>query len=330
MARLAKGLSGDGRREALRKLLADQTFSASDRQRRLIEFICLEEIEGRGEQLKAYTIATQVFGRPESFDPQFDSIVRVEMGRLRRALELHYALNAAPGNVVISIPKGTYRPVFTNADAGSEARHPLAGSRSDDDIPAPPARKNRWLAVGAAALGGFAAAYALLLAPQSIRSPLARFLPAADIQSGAIAIGSAMPKQRNMIVVPIRVAAGSQDYLISHLLHTRLTETLTFGLPDMQVSDVDRSDDRQDIDLVLRTTLRFEQGLVRVSYLVIDASGSRALTQANFTLDLSRAWRGQDGELIVGEIARRVIEALVANGVSQARVPAAPVTRQAS
>ena len=53
-----------------------------------------------------------VYGRSESFDPQVDPIVRVEAGRLRRALE-HYYLTAGKNDPVrIEIPKGSYIPTF--------------------------------------------------------------------------------------------------------------------------------------------------------------------------------------------------------------------------
>jgi TolB-like protein len=88
---------------------------ASERQRRVLSYLVTEELEGRGERLKAYTIATEVFGRPADFDPQQDSIVRVEVGRLRQALERYYLTDGKTAGIVISIPKGQYRPVFTPA-----------------------------------------------------------------------------------------------------------------------------------------------------------------------------------------------------------------------
>ena len=36
------------------------------------------------ERIKAYSIATAVFGRDASFDPQTDPVVRMEARRLRR------------------------------------------------------------------------------------------------------------------------------------------------------------------------------------------------------------------------------------------------------
>lgn len=75
------------------------------------------ELDGRGGRIKAYTIATEVFGRPADFDPQQDSIVRVEVGRLRRALESYYSGAGSNASVVISIPRGKYRPVFTEVES---------------------------------------------------------------------------------------------------------------------------------------------------------------------------------------------------------------------
>ncbi len=99
--------------EELHRALDSGLDGASDRQRNLLSFLVKEELEGRGDRLKAYAIATQVLGRPDDFDPQQDSIVRVEIGRLRQSLERFYLSEGKDDPVVISIPKGQYRPVFT-------------------------------------------------------------------------------------------------------------------------------------------------------------------------------------------------------------------------
>jgi hypothetical protein len=88
-------------------------FGRGSRLAELLRFIVTEELEGHGDRLKAYAIATQVLGRRSGFDPGTDSIVRVEMARLRTALKVHYADH--PGGVVIDIPKGRYRPMFSRA-----------------------------------------------------------------------------------------------------------------------------------------------------------------------------------------------------------------------
>ena len=77
--------------ESLATVLEHGLATASDRQRRLIQYLVTEELEGRGDRLKAISIATDVLGRSADFNPQTDSIVRVEMGRIRQTLELYYA-----------------------------------------------------------------------------------------------------------------------------------------------------------------------------------------------------------------------------------------------
>ncbi|HXW72070.1 MAG TPA: hypothetical protein VEK34_11600 [Methylocella sp.] len=86
--------------------------AASDRQKRLLQYLVTEELEGRGDRLKALAIATDVLGRSADFDPQTDSIVRVEMARLRRTLELYYATEGAKDPMRFKFEKGSYRPKF--------------------------------------------------------------------------------------------------------------------------------------------------------------------------------------------------------------------------
>jgi adenylate cyclase len=69
--------------EELHRAFDSGLDGASERQRGLLSYLVTEELEGRGERIKAYSIATEVFGRAKDFDPQQDSIVRVEVGRLR-------------------------------------------------------------------------------------------------------------------------------------------------------------------------------------------------------------------------------------------------------
>jgi len=99
-------------RNQLDRILQSSKFRGSDKQRTFLRFVVDETLADRASQLKGYTIAVAVYGRKEDFDPQVDPIVRVEAGRLRRALE-HYYLTAGKDDPVrIEIPKGGYVPTF--------------------------------------------------------------------------------------------------------------------------------------------------------------------------------------------------------------------------
>ncbi|MEJ2137107.1 MAG: hypothetical protein P8X86_17915 [Desulfofustis sp.] len=99
-------------RTHLERLIQSSRFKASEKQKRFLKFIVEETLQGRATQLKAYTVAIAVYDRPSSFNPQVDPIVRVEAGRLRRALENYYLASNEGSPVRIEIPKGAYVPLF--------------------------------------------------------------------------------------------------------------------------------------------------------------------------------------------------------------------------
>lgn len=94
-------------------IVASGVLGKGDRRANLLRYLVDSELDGRGDELKAFSIALDVLGRDASFDPTTDSIVRSEVGRLRDALRLYFAERAAPEDVRIEIPKGTYRPVLS-------------------------------------------------------------------------------------------------------------------------------------------------------------------------------------------------------------------------
>ncbi|XXT24923.1 hypothetical protein WME94_25655 [Sorangium sp. So ce429] len=98
----------------LDQVLGSSAFGGSARQARLLRFLVGEVLDGRGGALRAPLVATRVFDRPEGFDSCEDSIVRVEMSKLRRALVRHYAATRA-AVVRIELPRGTYAPSLVPA-----------------------------------------------------------------------------------------------------------------------------------------------------------------------------------------------------------------------
>lgn len=106
---------------AVGSLIDSGVLGEASRLRPLLRYLINEELAGRGERLKAYSIGTDVFGRSEDFDPNSDSIVRVEVHRLRQALDHYYATQGAADPIRIEIPRGTYRPSITAVAEGAAA-----------------------------------------------------------------------------------------------------------------------------------------------------------------------------------------------------------------
>jgi TolB-like protein/tetratricopeptide (TPR) repeat protein len=104
--------AADDVRAELERILSSPHFQASEKRRAFLRFIVEETLSGRAERLKGYTVAIDVFGRDEGFDPQADPVVRLEARRLRRDLDSYYVDSGNHDAVRISIPKGTYVPHF--------------------------------------------------------------------------------------------------------------------------------------------------------------------------------------------------------------------------
>ncbi|AWN53466.1 hypothetical protein [Methylobacterium sp. 17Sr1-1] len=105
-------VSAEAVRRSLDGCLRAPAFRRSQKLAAFLSYIVDEELAGRGEAIKAYTIATQALGRADSFDPSNDPSVRVEAGRLRRVLDEVYADEGRFWPVRIQVPVGAYRPSF--------------------------------------------------------------------------------------------------------------------------------------------------------------------------------------------------------------------------
>jgi len=96
----------------LQRIKKHSLFKDTTRMKRFLEYVVTESLEGRESRLKGYAIGLEVFDRPDDFDPQADTIVRVQAGQLRRRLDLYYSGDGKNSPVRIVIPKGRYSPVF--------------------------------------------------------------------------------------------------------------------------------------------------------------------------------------------------------------------------
>lgn len=108
-------------RVAIERIMASSKFRASERNRRFLRYIVDEALAGRADRIKGYSIGVAVFDRDATFDPQLDPIVRIEASRLRRSLDYYYVAGGKDDEICVTIPKGSYVPVFTTKDATSQS-----------------------------------------------------------------------------------------------------------------------------------------------------------------------------------------------------------------
>ncbi len=109
----------EGIREQLDRILGSPSFQVPDRGRHFLRYVVAETLEGRSEQLNVHAIAKAVFDRGVGFDANSDPVVRVEAGRVRRALERYYLISGRHDPIIITIPKGRYEPRFERAGQGT-------------------------------------------------------------------------------------------------------------------------------------------------------------------------------------------------------------------
>ena len=98
--------------QELQSLLELQEFQRNKNASAFLKFVVEETLSGRGDRLKAFTIATLALQRNSDFDPQTNSIVRVQATRVRQMLETYYAGPGCDRAVRVVLPRGTYMPAF--------------------------------------------------------------------------------------------------------------------------------------------------------------------------------------------------------------------------
>jgi Tol biopolymer transport system component len=110
---------GSNVRAQLSRILSSSAFVNSPRMSRFLKFVVETTLAGDGPRIKEYVIAVEVFDKAEDYDPQADSTVRTEAGKLRAKLARYYGTEGREDSLIIAIPKGTYVPTFGDRRNGA-------------------------------------------------------------------------------------------------------------------------------------------------------------------------------------------------------------------
>ncbi len=121
----------DALRQQLARIFKSASFQQSARRQRFLNYLVTEAMCGRGERLKAYNIALEVFERPASFDPNIDPFIRVEAARLRDKLREYYVSGGQDDPIYIDLPKGGYVPIVEYRQGAPQV--PLGGAPESAD-----------------------------------------------------------------------------------------------------------------------------------------------------------------------------------------------------
>jgi len=91
------------------RILNSKTFRNAEVLRRLLSFLAQKSIAGEADHLKEYAVGIDALGKPPDYDPRQDSVVRIQIGRLRHKLADYYRAEGKGDPIVIDIPKGHFR-----------------------------------------------------------------------------------------------------------------------------------------------------------------------------------------------------------------------------
>jgi CheY-like chemotaxis protein len=92
------------------RMLASGIFRRSPRLSRFLQYVVQQTLHSEEWKLKEYSIAVEVFGKPEAFDPRIDSTVRVAARQLRAKLGAYYGTDGRHDPVLIRLRPGDYVP----------------------------------------------------------------------------------------------------------------------------------------------------------------------------------------------------------------------------
>src|SRR5580658_8030985 len=98
--------------QQIENIIKSHSLRGSESLCKLLLYLAKQSLYHPEAPLKEYQIATEVYGRPADFDPQSDSTIRVQAGRLRLKLAEYYDEEGAADPVVVKIPKGSYHLTF--------------------------------------------------------------------------------------------------------------------------------------------------------------------------------------------------------------------------
>ena len=165
------------------RLVASHALHGSESLCKLLRYLAKNALDHPGVSLKEYQIATEVFGRQDDFDPQVDSAVRVQAGRLRSKLGEYYASEGVEDPIVVELPKGMYVLAFHPRPSGNGRAIHVAPAEHAQEQASEKRASNRWailvgilgvlLLVALAIIGGLIATRGSASAARAETSPAA-------------------------------------------------------------------------------------------------------------------------------------------------------------
>jgi hypothetical protein len=176
-------------RQELERILSSKYFINAHKKKEFLRLICDFHLAGRAQELNEYVLGYEVFARDKTYNPSEDPIVRVFAHEIRKKLEAYYQSEGTDDPIRLSIPTGTYQPVFTRHVTEPGTTTTQAAEAIDTSVAAQPrveARSDRrraspatvWMSIAVACLS--VALVALAFSYQRLRQQVVETETVAD------------------------------------------------------------------------------------------------------------------------------------------------------
>jgi len=122
-------LEAESFRAQVERILQNKNLRLSEGQRRLFSYLAEKSLAGEADELKEYVIGVDAFGKPASYDPRQESVVRMQVARLRQKLTDYYRAEGADDPILVDLPKGGFKVTFTPRAPAAHQSRPAAVAR---------------------------------------------------------------------------------------------------------------------------------------------------------------------------------------------------------
>jgi hypothetical protein len=158
-------LATDERWLLVQRIVASESLQRSGQLRKILVYVSRLAIQHPEIVVREYEIACNVLDRRKDFNPADDNIVRAQFTHLRRKLERYFSEEGMAETLCLTIPKGSYIPVFAeNAPPRASAlpsqpaafenpqgsETPVVARTAPPVVPKESLRWGRWIAASAA------------------------------------------------------------------------------------------------------------------------------------------------------------------------------------
>ena len=162
MVALRPDISDTEKRELVNRVLQSSALSSSRALQAFLQFITDHALSGDLDAIKEQRIGSEVLGRRDNYDPAADNIVRVRAHELRQKLEKYFSTDGSAEPVVVTIPKGSYVPMFVQRSVSEPvapaltALPPVSATTPAPTPKIPPRSNVRWVPWALVAVLAFA------------------------------------------------------------------------------------------------------------------------------------------------------------------------------